>query len=199
MSQFHDFPEVYLDLITGEVPTYTELQDTVGEHAVRPSGQPPRRVLDLGTGTGETARRVITRHPDAELVGVDASADMLEAARTQLPDAALCCQRLEDPLPGGPFDVVVSALAVHHLDPDGKADLFARIHDALGEDGRFVLADVVITDDPADMVTPLDPTEDRPDRLDDLLRWLTDAGLVPEVVWQHRDLVVVIADRRTPA
>jgi tRNA (cmo5U34)-methyltransferase len=35
--------------------------------------------------------------------------------------------RLEDALPVGNIDLVVSALAVHHLDGAGKADLFARI------------------------------------------------------------------------
>jgi tRNA (cmo5U34)-methyltransferase len=34
---------------------------------------------------------------------------------------------LEDPLPDGPYDVVVSALAVHHLAAASKADLFRRI------------------------------------------------------------------------
>jgi tRNA (cmo5U34)-methyltransferase len=199
MSQFHFFPELYLDLITQEVPAYPTMQDTVGEMAVRPSGLAPGRVLDLGTGTGETARRVVARHPAVELVGIDASADMLEAARTQLGDADLRCQKLEDPLPDGPFDVVISALAVHHLDAPGKADLFARIHDALNEDGRFVMADVVVTDDPADMITPLDATEDRPDRLDDQLLWLRDAGFTPHVVWQSHDLVVITADRQAQA
>jgi len=198
MSQFHFFPDLYLELITQEVPAYVALQDTVGDLADRPSGLPPRRVLDLGTGTGETARRVIARHPQVELVGVDASADMLDAARTRLGDRAdLRCQKLEDPLPAGTFDVVISALAVHHLDAPGKADLFHRIRDSLDTDGRFVMADVVVTDDPTDMVTPLDPTEDRPDRLDDQLGWLRDAGLEARVAWQSQDLVVITADRNT--
>jgi tRNA (cmo5U34)-methyltransferase len=37
--------------------------------------------------------------------------------------------RLEDPPPEGNFALVVSALAVHHLDGAGKADLFARVAD----------------------------------------------------------------------
>jgi len=198
MSQFHFFPDLYLELITQEVPAYVALQDTVGDLAVRPSGLPPRRVLDLGTGTGETARRVIARHPQVALVGLDASADMLDAARTQLGEGVeLRCQRLEDPLPAGTFDVVISALAVHHLDGPGKAELFRRIRDALHADGRFVMADVVVADDPADMVTPLDPAEDRPDRVDDQLRWLRDAGFEARVAWQSQDLVVITADRNT--
>ena len=63
---------------------------------------------------------------------------------------------------------------------------------------RFVMADVIVPDDPEDLVTPLDPAEDRPDRLSDQLDWLRDAGFRPQIVWQHRDLVVVAADRTGP-
>jgi SAM-dependent methyltransferase len=62
--------------------------------------------------------------------------------------ADLRVSRLEDPLPGGNFDLVVSALAVHHLDGAGKADLFARVAARLRPGGRFVFGDVVVSDDP---------------------------------------------------
>ncbi len=41
------------------------------------------RVLELGTGTGETAARLMTRHPGLELVGIDESEAMLEVARSR--------------------------------------------------------------------------------------------------------------------
>jgi malonyl-CoA O-methyltransferase len=46
---------------------------------------PPRRVLDLGTGTGKAARVVAKRFPQAEVVGVDLSPAMIEQARRVLP------------------------------------------------------------------------------------------------------------------
>ncbi len=67
-------------------------------------------------------------------------------ARIDLPRVTTTVQRLEEPLPAGPFDVVVSALAVHHLDATAKRDLFARVHAALRAGGRFVLGDVVLVD-----------------------------------------------------
>src|SRR5439155_4480363 len=134
------------------------------------------RVLELGTGSGETALRVRAGQPDAEWVGIDSSEAMLARARERLPDADLRLQRLEDGLPAGPFDLVVSALAVHHLDGAGKADLFARVARVLAPGGRFVLGDVVVPDDPADVVTPVDGEYDRPSRIDDQLAWLAAAG-----------------------
>lgn len=46
---------------------------------------PPRRVLDLGTGTGKAARLAAQRFPQAEVVGVDLSPGMIEQARHLLP------------------------------------------------------------------------------------------------------------------
>ena len=68
----------YLAEITAEIPLYARLQE---ELAAATADVRPARILDLGTGTGETARRVLALHPDAELVGVDDSPDMLEHAR----------------------------------------------------------------------------------------------------------------------
>lgn len=46
---------------------------------------PPRRVLDLGTGTGKAARAIAERFPDAQVFGVDLSPAMIEEARRLLP------------------------------------------------------------------------------------------------------------------
>lgn len=189
-DQYHFEPESYLDLITNELPGYERLQDEV---AAATEGVDARRILELGTGTGVTAGRVLRRHPAARLVGIDASADMLERARRALPGADLREARLEDPLPSGPFDIVFSALAVHHLDGPGKADLFRRIAAELAPRGRFVLGDVVVPDDPADAVIPLGEGYDLPSRVDEQLGWLADAGLEARVLWAEKDLAVLSA------
>jgi SAM-dependent methyltransferase len=46
---------------------------------------PPQRALDLGTGTGKAARVVAKRFPDAQVIGVDLSPQMIETARALLP------------------------------------------------------------------------------------------------------------------
>jgi tRNA (cmo5U34)-methyltransferase len=190
-DQFHFNPATYLETIRAEVPAYDELQDAVAEATV---GIRAERVLELGVGTGQTSKRVLDLHPEAELVGIDESAEMLVAASADVAAADLRVSRLQDSLPEGSFDLVVSALAVHHLDGASKADLFARVADRLRPGGRFVLCDVVVPDNPADVVTPIDGVYDQPSTIDDQLRWLAAAGMDAEVVWARQDLVVIIAD-----
>ena len=192
--QFHWDAETYLDLMRAEVPAYERLQEATANAT---QGTNARAILELGTGTGETARRLLVRHPHAELVGVDSSEQMLAAA-AQLLDSErveLRVGRIEDALPGGPFDVTVAALVVHHLAGDRKAELFQRIHAVLRPGARLVLADVVVPDDPQDAVTPLSPEYDHPSSVAEHLAWLKRAGFSATVVWSAHDLAVFPGER----
>jgi len=195
-EQYRFDPNGYREMLLDEVPGYDRLQAAVARVSRGPAVE---RILDLGVGTGETSVRVRDVHPGAELVGVDVNDAMLAAARSRLPDADLRVGRLEDPLPEGPFDLVVTALAVHHLDAAGKADLFARVAARLRPGGRFVIADLIVPVDPADVVTEIDGVYDQPSSLADQLAWLERAGLDAAVVWVERDLAVVVAERTAGA
>lgn len=190
MTEFHFDPDTYLAMMREDVPRYDELQDVV---VAATSGLDARRILELGTGTGETARRLLAAHPGAGLVGIDSSEGMLAVARADL-GADLRVQRLEDPLPEGPFDLVVSALAVHHLDADEKRDLFRRVRQELIPGGRFVLADLIVPERVEDVVTHATPGFDKPDTLADILAWLDEAGFVTSVEWSWKDLAAIRAD-----
>jgi tRNA (cmo5U34)-methyltransferase len=194
MSEFRFRPERYGECID-ELPRYAELQEATAEATV---GLHVGEILELGTGTGETARRVLALHPEARLTGIDESPPMLEEARRALPPEQLRelrVGRLQDSLPGGPFDLVLSALAVHHLTSAEKRDLFRRVAEALAPGGRFVLADVVVPEHTEDTVTPLEEGYDLPDPVDDQLTWLREVGLQPEVTWSWKDLAVLAAKR----
>jgi len=93
MAQFHFDTDSYLELMLEEVPEYERLQ----EETLRATFNLDLlgRVLELGTGTGETARRVLARHPEAELIGIDTSEAMLARTRATLPRADLRVARLQ--------------------------------------------------------------------------------------------------------
>jgi tRNA (cmo5U34)-methyltransferase len=204
MSSYEFDPDTYAELMRTDIPAYPRLQEAVaaasegaGADAGGDASGAVSRILDLGTGTGETVAAVLARHPGADAVGVDKNERMLDAARARLAGLPVELEvgNLVDPLPAGPFDLVVSALAIHHLEGPDKAALFARIAGVLRPGGRFVLGDVVIPVDPADAVTPGLEGHDRPSTVADQLRWLADAGFDAAQVWSDHDLAVLRADR----
>jgi tRNA (cmo5U34)-methyltransferase len=170
-------PDTYLDEMHAEIPGYEELEDAVAAAA---TGED---VLELGTGTGETAVRI----PHTRWTGIDSSEAMLAAARARLPDADLRVQRLEDELPAGPFDLVVSVLAVHHLDGPGKRDLFRRV---AAVTDTFVLGDVVVPERPEDAAIEIDGVYDTPSSVAEQVDWLQEAGFDVEVTPIRPDLAV---------
>lgn len=176
MDKFRWKPDTYLDQVRAEVPRYEELQ----EQAVAAIPFPPERVLELGMGTGETTRRLIEAYPDSWVIGLDASPDMVFRAREAYDDVQLA--RIEDPLPDGPWDLVIGVLSIHHLTSEQKQNLFRRVRE---QARALVIADVVKA---GVEVTPLDPDYDFPETAADLAEWT--GG---EIVWAADDLAVIRA------
>jgi tRNA (cmo5U34)-methyltransferase len=176
MSDFSWKPDDYLDLIKQEIPRYEELQD----QAIAAIPFAPQRVLELGMGTGETTRRLIEAYPDSWVIGLDSSPDMVYRAREAYDDVQLA--RIEDPLPDGPWDLVIGVLSIHHLNAGQKQELFRRVRE---HSRALVIGDVVTADV---KVTPIEEGYDFPETAADLAAW--SGG---EVTWAADDLAVVRA------
>lgn len=161
-AQFRWDPESYLETIRAEVPRFDELQ----AESIAAIPFEPQRVLELGIGTGETTRRLIDAYPDAQITGLDSSPEMVFRARELGIEVRLA--RMEDPLPDGPWDLVIAVLSVRHLDEAGKRGLLRRVRE---QSRALVIGDVVGG-------APETPAES--------------AG--GHVAWQADDLAVVVAE-----
>ncbi len=111
-------------------------------------GGPVERVLDIGAGTGFMSQAVLAAHPSARLVLLDGSEEMLARAAERLPEAEIVQGDMREGLPAGPFDAVVSSLAIHHLEHDEQRRLYAAAAEALRPGGVFVNAEHILERSP---------------------------------------------------
>ena len=101
----------------------------------------PKRVLDLGAGTGLLSYFWYQHFPESEYVLVDIAEDMLEVARKRFAGIENVTYEISDyvrEFPAGTFDVIASALSIHHLEHEDKLNLFRRIYEVLPDGGLFV-------------------------------------------------------------
>lgn len=101
----------------------------------------PKRVLDLGAGTGLLTYYWFRECKSAEYVLVDIAEDMLEISKKRFSGLDNISHQDMDytkRFPKGRIDTIISALSIHHLEDREKAELFARIYETLPSGGIFV-------------------------------------------------------------
>lgn len=174
------------------------------------------RVLDLGAGTGLLSFLVARKFPKARITLMDISLEMLGKARERFAGME---ERLEfvagdyaDGF-GGKFEVIISALSIHHLTDAHKIKLFKNIYDALPDGGIFINAEQILGPTPhieqvyqetwlrqtrdlgvseADLNAALERMKaDRMAPLDSQFSWLQQAGFSSVHCWyQHHRFAV---------
>ncbi len=179
-------------------------------------------ILDIGAGTGLLSALLLQRYPDASLTLLDISDQMLNVAHERFSgnrDVRYITGDYSTGNLGGPYDLVCSALSIHHLLHEDKRALFRRVYDALNPGGGFVNADQAAGETPAldreymhwwdgfIRDGPLGREEqaeilkrrallDRNAKLSVQLGWLRDCGFLDVVVVYRNRIFVVITGRK---
>lgn len=94
-------------------------------------------IVDLGCGTGHLTAMLAERFPEARVLGVDASEEMIEVARADHPDIDWVVADLSTWAPDVPVDVVYSNATLHWL--DDHASLFPRIRSWVAVGGTLAV------------------------------------------------------------
>lgn len=116
----------------------------------------PRRILDLGAGTGLLSIVWHRYFSKSEYVLTDIAEEMLEMGKKRfggLDNISFEVSDYTKGFPGGDFDAIISALSIHHLDNPQKSELFSRIYDKLPTGGLFVNYDQFCAGD--EMLDPI--------------------------------------------
>jgi ubiquinone/menaquinone biosynthesis C-methylase UbiE len=142
----------YDDFIRRVVPRYDEMTDRLLD-TLPPA---PRRILELGCGTGNVSLRLLAAAPDAALTLVDAAPEMLAIARARIEavDAAAAARarfleaRFEAlPVEPAAYDAIVACISLHHVAQ--PAPVFRTLRACLHADGALCIADGYGAADPA--------------------------------------------------
>lgn len=96
--------------------------------------KPSERILDLGCGTGHLTQEI--KNHGAEVVGIDASAEMIGQASRKYPDISFAVADATDFHFDEKFDAVFSNATLHWIHKADEA--IGHIYDSLKTDGRFV-------------------------------------------------------------
>lgn len=110
---------------------------------------PVAHVLDLCCGEGLLSEEYLSRTRGGQVTLLDGSAEMLEAAANRLARFGDRFTRIQADIADRDWRVanryggVMTSLAVHHLNAEGKQQLYRDLHDLLPPGGVFVMADLV--------------------------------------------------------
>ncbi len=180
------------------------------------------KILDLGAGTGLFSYFVSQRYPNAELTLYDISDKMLEEAKKRFSTSNIEIKYIvkdycKEPIEGK-FDLVISALSIHHLTNNGKENLFKKLFPVINDNGIFINADQALGETPGiekvyrkswlsqvkasdidddSLSSALERLkEDKMSTLSDQLLWLKNAGFSEINCWYQNYSFVVYSGKR---
>ena len=177
-------------------------------------------ILDIGAGTGLLSALMLQKFPGATLTLMDISENMLAVARQRFSGRKNIRYMANDYSKAeldGPYDIVCSALSIHHLAPEDKHSLFGKIFSALKPGGMFINADQAdgettyfrkkfldywndfLRNGPLNKEKHMEilkrrDTLDRNEKLSVQLHWLQECGFSDvDVVYRNRTFIITVA------
>lgn len=181
------------------------------------------RVLDMGAGTGQFSSFILEKFPQARFTLVDLAEGMLAVARERFQAAAAqftySIADIRSIQFDAEFDLVISSLAIHHLNHAEKQVLFRHIHAALRSPGLFLNIDQIQAPTPGmrehywavwlehvraqgaseeQIQRSIDrrQTYDRDASLYDQLDWLQEAGFTAvDILYKHHFIGLFYANK----
>ena len=213
-EQFEQRAFDYDGLIPRLIPRYREQHDLILQ-LIPFETNAHIKVLDLGAGTGILSALILQAFPQANILAFDIAEKMLKVCQTNLSayQERLTLQQgnfAEDNFGNG-YDLVVSGLAIHHLDSAGKQTLFKKLFQSMNSGGILLIRDIVTAatprlteqyeqlwrqyikasgeDDAAWFQNYL--KEDIPSSVEEQTRWLSEAGFADTAChWRHLNFAI---------
>jgi len=128
------------------IPCFEDFYKISVSMAVSSSENPS--VLDIGAGTGLFSSFLLEKYPNASFTLIDISEKMLEVAKTRFRDLENIKFIADDytkyDFGDERYDVIISALSIHHLEDEQKRELYKKCYSILNFNGIFINAEQVL-------------------------------------------------------
>jgi tRNA (cmo5U34)-methyltransferase len=194
IKKYKAYYEIYDKVVLKMMPFYPEMHEEMIRLISRKL-QDKMDILEPGFGTGTLTYLIFKKFPNAKLIGIDNSNENIEKAKQKLKNFQGFSYRLEDMKSvdlGQKFDIVISALAIHHLSGEEKRHYFANVYKILKLKGRLIIGDIVKSTDEESWHQYLikamgsegeyrwqrhkNNPDDKLSSIDDQLKWLKKSG-----------------------
>lgn len=209
----------YDALIVKLIPGYAAQNEVIRRELIA-YDRPVRKAVDLGCGTGVFARILLETHPESRVLLFDLAERMLKVAGAALAAYAdrVAFQQgnFGEVDFGSGYDVVLSGLAIHHLEDPDKRKIFRRIKESLNPGGIFLLRDFIRYATPEETQREenawrvfmrangmddahfhaLAKREDRPSTVEEQMKWMEEAGFAEVRRLYQENLGAVMSARR---
>jgi tRNA (cmo5U34)-methyltransferase len=178
-------------------------------------------ILDIGSGTGLFSSIVLQKYPKARFTLIDLSDKMLEFAKERFKDYKDFQYIVADYTKYNfekKFDIIISALSIHHLPAEEKKNLYQQCYNMLNDNGIFINVDQVLSPSPEieamfsklwrksvenSLLNPDDIQKayervsfDNPSTLQEQLNWLINAGFKnTDIIYKYYHFCVFYAKK----
>jgi tRNA (cmo5U34)-methyltransferase len=140
---FNTVSKDYNKFIHRAVPRYPEMLWAIFQYI--PKDLKPKRILELGCGTGNLSELIVRTYPNAEKVLVDISEEVISQCKSRLENNDRIEYYQADinelDFPADSFDLIVSSITIHHLKHHEKELLFRKAFNWLTNEGVFTYSD----------------------------------------------------------
>ncbi len=216
-AHFESEAKEFDDIIIKLIPYYNQMIGALID-SIHFDNDAAIRIIDLGCGTGTISKRISEKYPNSKIICLDVASNMIDIAKHKLSghnDVEFITGDFSKIDTNEKYDVIVSSLALHHLENDKeKRDFYTKVYDSLTDFGIFYNADVVLAstdylqdvnmnrwiefinkrvsmDEILNKWIPTYNAEDRPAKLLDQLKWLEDIGFKSvDVIWKYYNFSV---------
>ncbi len=216
-KHFEEEASEFDNIIVKLVPDYTKMIDALVS-SIPFNKTDSFNVIDLGCGTGYVSMNIKERFPNSNLTCLDFAENMIAQAKIRLNKYKNITFYLEDIRKfefDKSYDVVISSLALHHLETKkDKINFYTKIFNSLSKGGVFYNADIILGSSeslhnlyidkwkefmaksiPGDEIEytwmAKHHKEDRPEILLDQISWLEDIGFRElDIVWKYYNFAV---------